>query len=172
MLSCMLVRAIMASGEARSRAFNVFLFCPVLFCSVLFCSVLFCSVLFCSFFSLTICAMQVAPTFGDAPGVLRDSRAKAMPPPGLHTNGPPSSSNGATVTMVFCAPAQYKVLVHVQFVPQLLPSNPPYFLPSAPPPPLPLLPLPAPFTRLHFSLLAFCIIHPKVSDALLSGLTQ
>jgi len=66
--------------------------------------------------------MQVAPTFGDAPGVLRDSRAKAMPP-GLHSSGPPSSADGATVTMVFCAPAQYKVLLHALFVPHLSPSS-------------------------------------------------
>ncbi|DBA84440.1 TPA: hypothetical protein ACH3X1_006072 [Trebouxia sp. C0004] len=55
---------------------------------------------------------KVAPTFGDAPGVLRDSRAKAMPP-GLQGSAPPSSAEGATVTMVFCAPAQYKELLHL-----------------------------------------------------------
>lgn len=63
--------------------------------------------------AVTGCTTQVAPTFGDAPGVLRDSRAKAMPPPALHTSGPPSSPNGATVTMVFCVPAQYKVTCYV-----------------------------------------------------------
>ncbi|KAA6421082.1 MAG: serine threonine kinase [Trebouxia sp. A1-2] len=59
---------------------------------------------------------KVAPTFGDAPGVLRDTRAKAMPPPGLHSSGPPSSAQGATVAMVFCAPAQYKELLHLDAV--------------------------------------------------------
>ena len=59
--------------------------------------------------------MQVAPTFGDAPGVLRDTKSKAMPTlnipgsPRVSAGELPSSQNSPTVTLVFCGPAQYKV---------------------------------------------------------------
>ena len=63
--------------------------------------------------------LQVAPTFGDAPGVLRDATSKARPrlrndeddafAPNTMLRVAPKQAEGAVVTMVFCAPAQYKV---------------------------------------------------------------
>ena len=62
--------------------------------------------------NLILVHMQVAPTFGDAPGVMRDPKTKpALNIPDSPRVGgeQPSIQACATVTLVFCGPAQYKV---------------------------------------------------------------
>ena len=56
--------------------------------------------------------MQVAPTFGDAPGVKPTvKRLSAKKPPAFHPQAAPAPTGPIwpEVAVVFCGPAQYKV---------------------------------------------------------------